>query len=259
MLCLLVSVFVYYVAVRTIVLSRHGSNLARPVIIHDIIHSHMCMPSTPHCGFSGVSPDGNYAYVLWGSFTANSKSVRRAIWLTWFFESHDTTSLHDVLVYTAPGSPWRSPIQLWTGHDVAQLQVILYQKTWDVHPTIIEYWYCVAQHGVNIQHYSPLVRLCMGQSWRPGLLLGQGYTVRRTNVCLMLDQRRRRCSNIEPTLVQNIAWHPLQMISRRYTSSQMSADLICFTTMGVLEFGGHVVRGSSQRACLVRKCTVAAD
>ena len=34
-----VSVSVYYVAVRTIVLSRHGSNLARPVIIHDIIHS----------------------------------------------------------------------------------------------------------------------------------------------------------------------------------------------------------------------------
>ena len=28
---------VYYVAVRTIVLSRHGSNLARPVIIHNII------------------------------------------------------------------------------------------------------------------------------------------------------------------------------------------------------------------------------
>ena len=36
---MLVSVSVYYVAVRTIVLSRHGSNLARPVIIHDIIHS----------------------------------------------------------------------------------------------------------------------------------------------------------------------------------------------------------------------------
>ena len=35
---LIVSVSVYYVAVRTIVLSRHGSNLARPVIIHDIIH-----------------------------------------------------------------------------------------------------------------------------------------------------------------------------------------------------------------------------
>ena len=29
-------------AVRTIVLSRHGSNLARPVIIHDIIHGLMC-------------------------------------------------------------------------------------------------------------------------------------------------------------------------------------------------------------------------
>ena len=34
----IVSVSVYYVAVRTIVLSRHGSNLAWPVIIHDIIH-----------------------------------------------------------------------------------------------------------------------------------------------------------------------------------------------------------------------------
>ena len=58
-------VSVYYVAVRTIVLSLHGSKLSRPVIIHDIIHSLMCMPSrpTPHCGFSGVSPDGNCAYV----------------------------------------------------------------------------------------------------------------------------------------------------------------------------------------------------
>ena len=35
---IIVSVSVYYVAVRTIVLSRHGSNLARPVIIHDISH-----------------------------------------------------------------------------------------------------------------------------------------------------------------------------------------------------------------------------
>ena len=53
-----------WLAVRTIVLSRrHGSSLARPVIIHDIIHSLMCMPSTPHCGFSGVPPDGNCAYI----------------------------------------------------------------------------------------------------------------------------------------------------------------------------------------------------
>ena len=70
-------------------LSRHGSNLARPVIIHNIIHSLMCMQSTPHCGFSGVSPDGNCAYVHWGSFMSNSKSVRRAIWFTWFSERHD--------------------------------------------------------------------------------------------------------------------------------------------------------------------------
>ena len=57
------SVSVYYVAVRTIVLSRHGSNLARPVIIHDIIHGLIYVPSTPCCGFFGVSPDGNCAYV----------------------------------------------------------------------------------------------------------------------------------------------------------------------------------------------------
>ena len=42
-----VSVSVYYVAVHTIVLSRRGSNLARPVIIHDIIHGLIYVPSTP--------------------------------------------------------------------------------------------------------------------------------------------------------------------------------------------------------------------
>ena len=85
-----VSVSVYYVAVRTIVLSRHGSNLERPVIIHDIIHGLKYVPSTPYCGFFGVSPDRNCAYVHWGSFTSNSKSVRRAIWFTWFSEPHDS-------------------------------------------------------------------------------------------------------------------------------------------------------------------------
>ena len=40
--------------------------------------------------FFGVSPDGNCAYVHWGSFTSNSKSVRRAIWFTWFSEPHDS-------------------------------------------------------------------------------------------------------------------------------------------------------------------------
>ena len=39
--------------------------------------------------FSGVSPDGNCAYVHWGSFTSNSRSVRRAIWFTWFSEPHE--------------------------------------------------------------------------------------------------------------------------------------------------------------------------
>ena len=80
---------VYYVAVRTIVLSRHGSYSARPVIIHDIIHGLIYGPSTPCCGFFGVSPDGNCAYVHWGSFTSTSKSVRRAIWFTWFSEPHE--------------------------------------------------------------------------------------------------------------------------------------------------------------------------
>ena len=84
------SVSVYHVAVRTIVLSRHGSNLARPVIIHDIIHGLIFVLSTPYCGFFWVSPDGNCAYVHWGSFTSDSKSVRRAIWFTWFSEPHDS-------------------------------------------------------------------------------------------------------------------------------------------------------------------------
>ena len=58
-----ISVSVYYVAVRTNVLFRHWSNLARHVIIHDIIHGLINVPSTPCCEFFGVSPDGNCAYV----------------------------------------------------------------------------------------------------------------------------------------------------------------------------------------------------
>ena len=42
-----------------------------------------------HCGFSWVSPDGNCVYVHWGSFTSNSRSVRRAIWFTWFSETQE--------------------------------------------------------------------------------------------------------------------------------------------------------------------------
>ena len=48
----------------------------------------MCQVLT-HCGFSGVSPDGNCAYVHWGSFTSNSRSVRRAIWFMWYSEPHE--------------------------------------------------------------------------------------------------------------------------------------------------------------------------
>ena len=109
-----VSVSVYYVAVRTIVLSRHGINLARPVIIHDIIHGLIYVPSTPCCGFFGVSPDGNCAY-----FFARFFYVQLEV-------SQTSHLIYVVLwaprVHTAPGSPSRSPIQLWTGRDVAELQ-----------------------------------------------------------------------------------------------------------------------------------------
>ena len=81
------------------------SNLARPVINQIPTQSPgrntaelplrrikqirlMCQVLT-HCGFSGVSPDGNCAYVHWGSFTSNSRSVRRANWFTWFSEPHE--------------------------------------------------------------------------------------------------------------------------------------------------------------------------
>ena len=87
-----VSVSVYYVAVRTTVLSRHGSNLARPVSIHGLIY----VPSTPCWGFFGISPDGNCAYVHWGSFSSNSKSVRRA------------TDLRGSLSPTSVYSTWQS-------------------------------------------------------------------------------------------------------------------------------------------------------
>ena len=55
----------------------------------------MCQVLT-HCGFSGVSPDGNWKLRLRPSkfFTSNSRSDRRAIWFTWFSEPYDTTSLH---------------------------------------------------------------------------------------------------------------------------------------------------------------------
>ena len=84
-----ISVSVYYVAVRTIVLSRHGSNLARPVIIHDIIHGLICAKYSILWIFWGLA-GWKLRLRHWGSFRSNAKSVRRAIWFTWFFEPHDS-------------------------------------------------------------------------------------------------------------------------------------------------------------------------
>ena len=45
-------------------LSRHGSNLARPVIIHDIIHGLIYVPSTPFCGFFGETAPTSIGVLL---------------------------------------------------------------------------------------------------------------------------------------------------------------------------------------------------
>ena len=73
MSCFSVSVSVYYVAVRTIVLSRHGSSLARPVIIHDINHGLYMYQVLHIVDFLGSRR-------METAPTSNSKAVRRAIW-----------------------------------------------------------------------------------------------------------------------------------------------------------------------------------
>ena len=104
------------------------SNLARPVIIQIPTQSperytaELPLRRIKLFSFQANSPyvpsthtlDGNCAHVHWGSFTSNSRSVRRAIWFTWFSKPHECIQ-H--LAVTR-----RSPIQLWTGRDVAQLQ-----------------------------------------------------------------------------------------------------------------------------------------
>ena len=62
---------------------------AHQAIFHSKQIRLMCQVLT-HCGFSGVPPDGNCDHVYWGSFTSNSRSVRRAILFTWFSEPHDS-------------------------------------------------------------------------------------------------------------------------------------------------------------------------
>ena len=84
-----VSVSVYYMAVRTIVPSRHGSNLTSLLsFMISFIALYICAKYSTLWIF-WVSPGGNCAYAHWGSFTSNSKSVRRAIWFTWFSEPHE--------------------------------------------------------------------------------------------------------------------------------------------------------------------------
>ena len=73
------------------------SNLARPVIIQIPTQSPGRYKLSCHWGASSyfyskqirlmcqvLTHCGNCAYVYWGSFTSNSRSVRRAIWFTWF-------------------------------------------------------------------------------------------------------------------------------------------------------------------------------
>ena len=72
----------------------------------------------PHCGFSGVCETAPIEVLLRPTlFQSDEPSDLRG--------SLSPTTRHrcmHVLVYTAPGGPRRSPIQLWTGPGVAQLQ-----------------------------------------------------------------------------------------------------------------------------------------
>ena len=106
-----VSVSVYYVAVRTIVLSRHGSNLARPVIIHDIMYSRMCqvLHIVVFLGSRWMETAPTSIKVLLRPTQSQSdepSDLRGSLSPT---TRHRCTH---VLVYTVRGSPRRSPIQL---------------------------------------------------------------------------------------------------------------------------------------------------
>ena len=65
----------------------HGASLFM------VPRSPLYVPSrrTPHCGFLGSRwmETAQVAYVHWGSFTSNYRSVRRALWFTWFSEPHE--------------------------------------------------------------------------------------------------------------------------------------------------------------------------
>ena len=75
----------------------------------------------PHYGFFAVLLDRNCAYVHWGYFMSNSRSVREAepSDLRGTLSPKTQHRCTHVLVYTAPGCPRWSPIQFWTGPGVA--------------------------------------------------------------------------------------------------------------------------------------------
>ena len=101
----------------------------------------------PHCGFFGVSPDANCAYVRWGSFTSNSSSVRRAIWFTWFSEPHDTTSLHACpSVYSTWCVPGGHPSNYGPG--LALLNFSVRANTDELTPYSV-YMHTTAQHTIQ--------------------------------------------------------------------------------------------------------------
>ena len=83
-------------------LSSHGRNLARPVIMHDIIHSLMCqvLHIVDFLGFRRKETAPTSIEDL-----LRPTQSQPAIWYTWFSEPHDTTSLHACpSVY----DPWQS-------------------------------------------------------------------------------------------------------------------------------------------------------
>ena len=84
-------------AVRTIVLSCHGSNLARPVIIHDIFHGLIYAPSTPCCGFFSGSRRMETAPTSIEVLLRSTQS-----------QSDEPSDLHGSLSPTSVYSTWQS-------------------------------------------------------------------------------------------------------------------------------------------------------
>ena len=106
-----VSVSVYYVAVRTIVLSRHGGNLAYLLsFMISFMALYMCqvLHIVDFLGSRQMETAPTSIEVLLRPTQSQSDEP-----------SELRGSLSPTIVYTAPGSPRRSPIQLSTGRDVA--------------------------------------------------------------------------------------------------------------------------------------------